>query len=73
MGLGKIMLGNIIRRVDKFIYRHPTVAQDVMANGPFGQLKVGLVADYFTSVCMAAECRVRSLTPANYKEIIKKL
>ena len=64
------MLGRIIRRIDGIIYKRPTVPQDVMGNGPFGQLRVGLVADYFTSVCMAVECRVRSLTPSNYKEVI---
>ncbi len=64
------MLGRIIRQVDGIIYKHPTVPQDICGTGPFGQLKVGLVADYFTSVSVAVECRVRSLTPANYEEVI---
>ena len=65
------MLGRIIRLVDGIVYKRPTVPQDVVGNGPFGPLKVGLVADYFTSVSLAAECRVRSLTPANYEEVIR--
>lgn len=65
------MLGRIIRKVDGIIYKHPTVPQDIGGTGPFGQLKVGLVADYFTSVSIAAECRVRSLTPANYEEVMR--
>ena len=64
------MLGRIIRRVDKIIYDRPTVPQNALGSGPFRQLKVGLVADYFTSACIAAECRVRSLSPQNYKEVI---
>ena len=64
------MLGGIIRLVDGIVYKHPAVPQDVVGNSPFGSLKVGLVADYFTSVSLAVECRVRSLTPANFEEVI---
>lgn len=64
------MIGKIIRFVGSIAYTFPTVPQDVCGSGQFGQLKIALVADYFTSVCLSAECRVRNLTPDNYREVI---
>ena len=64
------MLAAMIRTVGRLAYTPPTVPQDVPRGGPFGNLKIALVADYFTSACLSAECRIRSLTPDNYKEVI---
>lgn len=64
------MIGSMIRKLGHLVYTHPTVPQDIPTNGPFGQLKIALVADYFTSACLAAECRIRSLTPDNYRDIL---
>lgn len=64
------MLGGLVRKIGAALYTHPSVPQDVPCAGPFSHLKVALVADYFTSACLAAQCRVRSLTPANYRDII---
>jgi spore maturation protein CgeB len=46
------------------------MAEDIERPGPFGRLKIALVADNFTSDCLAEECRVRALTPSNYQEVI---
>ena len=62
----------MIRTVGRLVYTPPVVPQDVAHSGPFGKLKVALVADYFTSVCLSAECRIRSLTPDNYRDVIGK-
>ncbi len=64
------MIGSIVRKFGCMAYRHPSVPQDIPCHGPFGQLKIALVADYFTSACLSAECRIRSLTPDNYQEVI---
>ena len=65
------MLGPFIRKLGSFLYDHPGAAEDIVGPGPFGRLKIALVADYFTTVCLSAECRVKSLTPENYEEVIK--
>lgn len=36
----------------------------------FQNLKIALVTDYLTSVNLSYECRIRCLTPRNYKEIL---
>lgn len=64
------MIGSIIRKLGHMVYTHPNVPQDIPCNGSFGRLKIALVADNFTSACLAAECRIRSLTPDNYRDII---
>ena len=64
------MLGAVIRTLGRMVYKHPTVPQDVEGKGPFGKLKVALLADAFTSTCLAPECRIRSLTPANYQDVL---
>lgn len=64
------MIGRAIRALGSWAYTYPSVQQDMAQPGPFGQLKVALVTDAFTTDCLAAECRVRCLTPANYRQII---
>lgn len=64
------MLATIIRTISTLIYRHPHIRQNVQGQGPFGKLKIALLADYFTAVSLAEECSVRLLTPANYREVL---
>jgi len=65
------MLGPLIRQLGSLLYIHPSVPEDIRGPGPFGRLKIALVADYFTTACLSAECRVRSLTPDNYEDVIR--
>jgi len=65
------MLGTVIRKATSLLYEHPSVREDVTGSGRFGRLKIALVADYFTTACLSAECRIRSLTPDNYDEVIR--
>lgn len=65
------MLDRLIRAVSRVVYHHPGVPQDLPRAGAFGRLKIALVADYFTSVSLAAQCRIRSLTPANYQDVLR--
>ena len=65
------MLGAFIRQLDALIYTRPAIPEDVTGAGPFGRLKIALVADYFTTACLSVECRIRSLTPQNYDEVIR--
>lgn len=64
------MIGRLVQGLGRVVYRHPSVPQDLAGKGPFGRLKIALVADYFTTACLSAECRIRSLTPDNYRDII---
>jgi hypothetical protein len=64
------MLGRTIRKLGRLVYNHPKVQEDVAQSGPFGSLKIALVSDYFTAECLSAECRVRTMTPNNFKEVI---
>ncbi len=64
------MIGRMIQELGSVVYRHPSVPQDIPGTGPFGRLKIALLADYFTTACLSAECRVRSLTPDNYRDVI---
>ncbi|MCP3669838.1 MAG: glycosyltransferase [Gammaproteobacteria bacterium] len=64
------MAGRVIRKLGSMVYNHPAVPEDVQREGKFGRLKIALVTDYFTTECLSEECRIRSMTPANYREII---
>lgn len=64
------MVGRIIRAFGRLYYDHPTVAKDIVATGPFAKLKIAVVADHFTTECLAMECSIRQVTPANYREVI---
>jgi hypothetical protein len=65
------MLGTVIRKVSPLLYTYPSAPEDRMGPGRFGRLRIALVADYFTTACLSAECRIRSLTPANYDEVLR--
>lgn len=64
------MVGRVIRKLGSLVYDYPKVSEDTARDGRFGQLKIALVADYFTADCLSAECRIRTMTPANYKDVI---
>ena len=64
------MLGNIIRMARTFMYDYPGIMEDAKGDGKFGSLKVALLTDYLTSVNLSFECRVRSLTPHNFKDVL---
>ena len=64
------MVGRVIRKIGSLYYRHPVVAEDVEPAGPFAKLKIALIADHFTTECLSMECRIRSLTPSNYREVL---
>lgn len=64
------MVGRIVRKIGEFVYKHPETLEDVSRPSKFGSLKIALLADYFTTECLSMECRIRALTPANYREVI---
>ncbi len=65
------MLAALIRKLDHLVYTHPAVPQDTPHDGPFGRLKMALVTDSFTALCLSAECRIRCMTPQNYAEVLR--
>lgn len=64
------MVGRAIRKLGQMVYHYPKIQEDVTRPGKFGSLKVALVTDSFTTECLSAECRIRSLTRDNYTEVI---
>lgn len=64
------MLATIIQKVSSIVYKHPVVEQNRTGNGQFGKLKIAVLADYFTAICLSAECSIRILTPKNYRDVI---
>ena len=64
------MLGPLIRTISHLAYPPAPIPQDRRGIGPFGNLKVATVTDTFTSLCLAEECRIRCLTPHNFREIL---
>jgi spore maturation protein CgeB len=66
------MVGRVIRKLGSLVYDYPKVAEDIEHDGRFGRLKIALVSDYFTADCLSAECRVRIMTPGNYKTVMRE-
>lgn len=64
------MVGRVIRKIGSLYYDHTGVPEDAEAIGPFAKLKIALVADHFTTDCLSVECRIRHLTPSNYREVL---
>jgi hypothetical protein len=64
------MVGRIIRKLGSLVYDYPGAMEDTVQPGRFGHLKIALVADYFTTDCLSAECRVCSMTPANFRQVM---
>ncbi len=64
------MLATFIRKHGALAYNYTKVAEDVVQPGKFGQLKVALVTDAFSAMCLSEECRVRHVTPSNYRDVI---
>lgn len=64
------MIWRAIKGLGRVLYKHPEVLEDRAGLGHFGQLKIALLSDQFTSECLAAECRIRNLTPTNYRDVI---
>lgn len=64
------MVGRVIRTLGALVYQYPEIAEDEVRPGRLGRLKVALVTDYFTADCLSEECRVRILTPGNYRDVI---
>ncbi|ANY15050.1 glycosyltransferase family protein [Bordetella pseudohinzii] len=64
------MVGEAIRKLGALVYQYPAVQEDQERPGKFGRLKVALVSDYFTADCLSMDCRIRHMTPGNYREVI---
>ena len=64
------MLASLIRKFSSTFYRYPQVRQTAPLTGEFSSLKMALVVDHFTEACLSAECRIKNITPWNYREIL---
>ena len=65
------MIAHIVRTLSSKTYRHPGIPQALEPRGPFRHLKMAVLVDHMTEVCLAAECRIRSVTPKNYRELLQ--
>lgn len=63
------MLASLIRKQGTLIYKFPKILEDVAQCGKFGRLKLALVTDDFSAKCLSEECRIRHVTPSNYREV----
>ncbi|MBE7527736.1 glycosyltransferase family 1 protein [Betaproteobacteria bacterium PRO4] len=64
------MIGAAIRKLGSLVYTYPEIPEAIERPGPFGRLKIGMVTDYFTADCLSAECRVKPMTPNNFRMVI---
>src|ERR1700750_1078098 len=64
------MVGRVIRKLGSLVSGYPRCPEDLERTGRFGRLKIALVTDYFTADCLSAECRVRTVSPASFKDVI---
>ncbi|MDL2269259.1 glycosyltransferase [Desulfosarcina sp. OttesenSCG-928-A07] len=64
------MLASLIRTFSSTFYTYPQTKETDSPSGEFSHLKMALVVDHFTEACLSMECRIKNITPWNYKEII---
>ena len=65
------MLGLIARTFSATFYKYPLAPSVTERQGEFAKLKVALIADHLTETCLTFECRVRNLTPKNYRDVLR--
>lgn len=64
------MLGRAIRQVGQWFYTYPNITDISTGQGSFAKLKIALLADQFTTACLAAEANVKPLTLTNFNEVL---
>ncbi|MBV7486191.1 glycosyltransferase [Bordetella sp. BOR01] len=52
-------------------FKRPVLGKQAKLSGEFKNLKVALISDDFTSLCLSYECQVRAVSPRNYKWMLK--
>jgi hypothetical protein len=65
------MIGLIVRKFSSTFYRYPQAPPVTERQGDFAKLKVALIADHLTETCLTFECRVKNVTPKNYREVLR--
>jgi spore maturation protein CgeB len=65
------MIARVIGKVSSTFYKYPKVSNPSGWDGPFGNLKVALITDHFTEDCLSVECRIKNVTPQNYREVFE--
>ncbi len=64
------MIGLIVRKFSTTFYRYPQAPVVTGRKGEFAGLKVALIADHLTEACLTFECRVKNVTPKNFREVL---
>lgn len=65
------MIGLIVRKFSSTFYRYPQAPIVTERQGDFARLKVALIADHLTETCLTFECRIKNVTPKNYREVLR--
>lgn len=65
------MLGLIARKFSATFYSYPQAPVVTERKGEFAKLKVALIADHLTESCLTFECRVRNVTPKNFRDVLR--
>jgi hypothetical protein len=64
------MIGTLVKRISPLFYSFPRPPAWLSARaGPIKSLRVALIADDITEICLAAECQIKNITPDNYRDI----
>ena len=64
------MFGLIARKFSSTFYKYPQAPKVTDREGEFARLKVALIADHLTETCLTFECRVRNVTPKNFRDVL---
>lgn len=65
------MIGLLVRKFSGTFYRYPQAPSVPEKRGEFAGLKVALIADHLTETCLTFECRVRNVTPKNFRDVLR--
>lgn len=65
------MFGLIARKFSSTFYSYPQAPKVTERTGEFAKLKVALIADHLTESCLTFECRVRNVTPQNFRDVLR--
>ncbi len=65
------MIAHLLRNITKHTSSPLNLIEDKKGMGNFGQLKIATITDPMTTLSLAQECRIKILSPHNYKDIIQ--
>ncbi len=65
------MIATLIRNITHRKAKPLAIEEDKAGTGELGQVKIALITDTMSTLSFAQECRIKQLSPYNYKEILQ--